>query len=162
MLVAGGKMLVLTRKKDQTLVIGDNIEITVLEIQGDQIRFGINAPKNVKIYRKEIYLEIQQENKNAAKHAFANPRSLSELINLDSSINRKKDNGADGAPHTTNDPAAAGGAPHITDGLSTADSGKENVAESIKDNGADSTQDNGADGAISPALQKESSPKQGE
>ena len=75
-------MLVLTRKKDQTLVIGDNIEITVLEIQGDQIRFGISAPKNIKVYRKEIYLEIQQENQNAARHAFGNPRSLKELINL--------------------------------------------------------------------------------
>jgi carbon storage regulator len=76
-------MLVLTRKKDQTLVIADNIEITVLDIQDDQIRFGINAPKSVKIYRKEIYLEIMQENKNAAMQAHANPRSLSELIKPD-------------------------------------------------------------------------------
>ena len=73
-------MLVLTRKKDQTLVIGDNIEITVLDIQGDQIRFGINAPKSVKVYRKEIYLEIMQENKNAAMQAHSNPKSLNELI----------------------------------------------------------------------------------
>ena len=76
-------MLVLTRKKDQTLVIGDNIEVTVLDIQGDQVRFGINAPKNVKIYRKEIYHEIQQENKNAAMRAFSNPMSLKDLINID-------------------------------------------------------------------------------
>jgi len=81
-------MLVLTRKKDQTLVIGDNIEITVLDIQGDQIRFGINAPKSVKIYRKEIYLEIMQENKNAAMQAHGDPRSLRELINPDSSGGR--------------------------------------------------------------------------
>ena len=60
-------MLVLTRKKDQTLVIGDNIEITVLDIQGDQIRLGVDAPKSIKIFRKEIYLEIQEENRNAAK-----------------------------------------------------------------------------------------------
>ena len=62
-------MLVLTRKKDQALVIGDDIAITVLDIQGDQIRLGVEAPKNVKIFRKELYLEILEENKNAAKSA---------------------------------------------------------------------------------------------
>lgn len=59
-------MLVLTRKKDQTIIVNDNIEITVLDIQGDQVRIGINAPKNVAIHRKEVYLEIQEENKKAA------------------------------------------------------------------------------------------------
>lgn len=60
-------MLVLTRKKDQAIVINDNIEITVLEVQGDQVRIGINAPRSVSIHRKEIYLEIQQENKKASE-----------------------------------------------------------------------------------------------
>jgi carbon storage regulator len=59
-------VLVLTRKKNESIVIGDNIEITVVDIQGDQVRIGINAPKNVSIHRKEIYLEIQSENKKAA------------------------------------------------------------------------------------------------
>ena len=59
-------MLVLTRKRNESIVIGDNIEITVVDIQGDQVRIGINAPKNVSIHRKEIYLEIQSENKKAA------------------------------------------------------------------------------------------------
>lgn len=59
-------MLVLTRKKDQTIVINDNIEITVLDIQGDQVRLGINAPRNVAIHRKEVFLEIQEENRKAA------------------------------------------------------------------------------------------------
>ena len=68
-------MLVLTRKKDQALVIGDDIEITVLDIQGDQIRLGVEAPKNVKIFRKELYLEILEENKNAAKPAARVPNS---------------------------------------------------------------------------------------
>jgi len=62
-------MLVLTRKKDQALVIGDDIVVTVLDIQGDQIRLGVEAPKSVKIFRKELYLEILEENKNAAKAA---------------------------------------------------------------------------------------------
>lgn len=59
-------MLVLTRKKDQTIIINDNIEITVLEVQGEQVRIGINAPRNVSIFRKEVFLEIQEENKKAA------------------------------------------------------------------------------------------------
>ncbi len=59
-------MLVLTRKKNQSIVLNDNIEITVIDVQGDQVRIGINAPRNVSIYRKEIFLEIQEENKKAA------------------------------------------------------------------------------------------------
>lgn len=59
-------MLVLSRKKDQGIIIGENIELTIIEIQGDQVRIGIKAPKNVPIYREEIFLEIQNENKKAA------------------------------------------------------------------------------------------------
>jgi carbon storage regulator len=59
-------VLVLTRKKNESIVINDNIEITIVDVQGDQVRIGINAPKNVSIYRKEIFLEIQAENKKAA------------------------------------------------------------------------------------------------
>ena len=58
-------MLALTRKKGEALVINNNIEITVLEIRGDQIKIGISAPKDVTIYRKEVYLQIQQENEAA-------------------------------------------------------------------------------------------------
>ena len=58
-------MLALTRKKGEALVINNNIEITVLEIRGDQIKLGITAPKDVPIYRKEVYLQIQQENEAA-------------------------------------------------------------------------------------------------
>jgi carbon storage regulator len=60
-------MLVLTRKKDQSIIINDNIEITILDVQGDQVRIGINAPRNVTVHRKEIFLEIQEENKKAAE-----------------------------------------------------------------------------------------------
>lgn len=70
-------MLVLTRKEDQTIVINDTIEVTVLDIQGDQVRIGINAPRSVSVHRKEIYLEIQQENKKAAEVASI---SLDELL----------------------------------------------------------------------------------
>ena len=58
-------MLSLTIKKGEALVINNNIEITVLEIRGDQIKIGISAPKDVPIYRKEVYLQIQQENEAA-------------------------------------------------------------------------------------------------
>ena len=58
-------MLALTRKKGEALVINNNVEITVLEIRGDQIKIGIQAPKDVPIYRKEVYLQIQKENEDA-------------------------------------------------------------------------------------------------
>ena len=58
-------MLALTRKKGEALVINNNIEITVLEIRGDQIKIGISAPKDVPVYRKEVYLQIQKENEAA-------------------------------------------------------------------------------------------------
>lgn len=60
-------MLVLTRKKNESIILNDNIEITIVDVQGDQVRIGINAPKSVAIYRKEIFLEIQAENKKAAE-----------------------------------------------------------------------------------------------
>lgn len=58
-------MLALTRKKGEALVINNNIEITVLEIRGDQIKLGITAPKDVPVCRKEVYLQIQKENQEA-------------------------------------------------------------------------------------------------
>lgn len=59
-------MLVLTRKKDQSIIINDNIEITILEVQGDQVRIGINAPRDISIHRKEVFLQIADENKKAS------------------------------------------------------------------------------------------------
>lgn len=55
-------MLALTRKKGESLMINNNIEITVLEVRGDQVKIGIAAPKEVPVYRKEVYLQIQEEN----------------------------------------------------------------------------------------------------
>lgn len=56
-------MLALTRKKGESLVINNNIEVSILEVRGDQIKIGISAPKDVPIYRKEVYKQIQEENK---------------------------------------------------------------------------------------------------
>lgn len=52
----------MTRKKGESLVVNNNIEITVLEIRGDQIKIGISAPKEVPVYRKEVYKQIEKEN----------------------------------------------------------------------------------------------------
>lgn len=55
-------MLVLSRQRDETIVIGDNIEVTVVDIRGDKVRLGINAPKEVTVHRKEVYEAIKREN----------------------------------------------------------------------------------------------------
>ena len=70
-------MLALTRKKGESLVINNNIEVTVLEIRGDQVKIGISAPKEVPIYRKEVYLQIQEENEQVL-----NADGLEALKNL--------------------------------------------------------------------------------
>ena len=59
-------MLVLTRKVDESIIIGDNIKITVVDIRGDQAKIGIEAPREISVHREEIYLEIQEENRRAA------------------------------------------------------------------------------------------------
>lgn len=59
-------MLALTRKANESIMIGNDIEITLLEIRGEQIKIGINAPKSIPVYRKEVYLQIQDANKEAA------------------------------------------------------------------------------------------------
>lgn len=58
-------MLALSRKKNEALVINNNIEITILDIRGDQVKIGISAPKEVPVYRKEVYIQIQEANKEA-------------------------------------------------------------------------------------------------
>ena len=62
-------MLVLTRKPRQQIMIGDEIKINIVEIQGDSVRLAIDAPRTVRIYRGEIYKAIQDENKNAAQNS---------------------------------------------------------------------------------------------
>ncbi|MBO4981803.1 MAG: carbon storage regulator CsrA [Lachnospiraceae bacterium] len=58
-------MLALSRKKNEAIIINNNIEITILEVKGDQVKVGITAPKEVPVYRKEVYLQIQEANKAA-------------------------------------------------------------------------------------------------
>ena len=60
-------MLVLTRKSNQSIMIGDEIEVSVLAIMGEKVRIGIQAPRDIPVFRKEVYLEIQQEQVAAGK-----------------------------------------------------------------------------------------------
>ncbi|ABQ28240.1 carbon storage regulator CsrA [Geotalea uraniireducens] len=59
-------MLVLTRKIGEAVTIGDQIRIMVVEVKGNQVRLGIEAPQDMRIYREEIYLQVQEENRHAA------------------------------------------------------------------------------------------------
>ncbi|CAN5460894.1 carbon storage regulator CsrA [soil metagenome] len=69
-------MLVLSRQRDETIMIGDDIEITVVDIRGDKVRLGINAPRDIMVHRKEVYEAIRRENKAAAQ---VKPEDLSGL-----------------------------------------------------------------------------------
>src|SRR4029078_929436 len=67
----GGTVLVLTRKSNQSIMIGDDIEVSVLSIMGEKVRIGIQAPRDIPVFRREVYLEIQQENAAAGASARA-------------------------------------------------------------------------------------------
>jgi carbon storage regulator len=71
-------MLVLARRVNDSIVIGDNVEIVVVEIKGDQVKLGIKAPKEVKVFRGEIHAEIQKENKAASESQL--PPDLDQFI----------------------------------------------------------------------------------
>ena len=60
-------MLGLSRHRDETIMIGDNIEITIVDIKGDKVRIGINAPREIQVHRKEVYEAIRRENAEACK-----------------------------------------------------------------------------------------------
>lgn len=59
-------MLALSRKKNEAIIVNNNIEITILEVKGDQVKIGVSAPKEVPIYRKEVYAQIRESNQEAA------------------------------------------------------------------------------------------------
>lgn len=70
-------MLALSRKKNEAIIINNNVEVTVLEVKGDQVKIGITAPREVSIYRKEVYLQIQEANKESV-----NVEGMEALKNL--------------------------------------------------------------------------------
>jgi carbon storage regulator len=65
----GGPVLVLTRRANQSIMIGHEIRVTVLEVRGDQVRLGITAPRSIDVHREEVFASLQQANKAAAKSA---------------------------------------------------------------------------------------------
>lgn len=77
-------MLVLSRQRDETIMIGDEVEITVVDIRGDKVRLGINAPRTIQVHRKEVYDAIQQENAEAANV------QIDDLNGLDQHMKRKQ------------------------------------------------------------------------
>lgn len=77
-------MLVLSRRKGESIVIQDNIEITVLGIEGDNVRIGITAPRQVDVFRKEIYLSIQELNRQSVTHGQVGIAKLLEEYNQSS------------------------------------------------------------------------------
>lgn len=72
-------MLALSRKQNESIIVNNEVEITILEIKGDQVKIGITAPKSVPIYRKEIYMQIQEANKEAASNN-ADVNVIKELL----------------------------------------------------------------------------------
>lgn len=87
-------MLVLSRYLNQTIMIGDDIEISIVDIKGDQVRIGIKAPRDIKVYRKEIYEAISKENIDAASNQNIDIKSIENLFNKKlSDDNSKKDKG---------------------------------------------------------------------
>lgn len=76
-------MLVLTRKVNQSIVVGDDIEVVVLEVRGEQVRIGVRAPRTIAVHRKEIYEQIRQENLNAAS------ASTEDLVSLQSRLSEE-------------------------------------------------------------------------
>jgi carbon storage regulator len=91
-------MLILARRIGESIMIGDQVEISVVDIKGDQVKVGINAPSQIKVYRREVYVAIQEENRAAASAA---PESLPRLEGL---LPKPA------APSTPSTPGGAGGA----------------------------------------------------
>ena len=73
-------MLILSRKVDEQIKIGENITITIIEVRGDQVKVGVEAPKSVKVFRQKVYNEIQKENRAAASADTSKLDSLSKLL----------------------------------------------------------------------------------
>lgn len=69
-------MLVLSRQRDESIIIGDNIVITIVDVRGDKVRLGIEAPREVSVHRREVYEAIQRENREASKIQLDDARQI--------------------------------------------------------------------------------------
>ncbi len=91
-------MLILTRKPGESIYIGDGVKVVVVEIKGNQIRLGIEAPSDVRIYREEIYLQILEENKKAAQASDVTPGDLEGLSAAFGGVASGASDGKEGLP----------------------------------------------------------------
>ena len=74
-------MLVLSRQRDETIMIGDDIELTIVDIRGDKVRIGIKAPSRIAVHRKEVYEAIRQENEKAARLSECEITAMTSTLN---------------------------------------------------------------------------------
>ena len=81
-------MLVLSRQRNETIMIGDDVEITVVDIRGDKVRLGITAPRQIQVHRKEVYDAIKRENQRAAN---LSPDDVSDLVEQQKERKNEKD-----------------------------------------------------------------------
>ncbi len=81
-------MLVLSRQRDETIMIGDDVEITIVDIRGDKVRLGITAPRHIQVHRKEVYDAIKRENEQAAK---MRPKDMTDAIERESDARKRKE-----------------------------------------------------------------------
>ncbi len=99
-------MLILARRMNERIIIGDDIEVAVLDIKGDQVKIGIRAPENVKVYRQEVFEAIQEENRRAALTSNRRLPSLEQY--LKSNISGKPNTSdTDASPHATDEEGGA-------------------------------------------------------
>ena len=100
-------MLVLSRQRDETIMIGDEIEISIVDIRGDKVRLGINAPTRIAVHRKEVYDAIKRENTQASKLGTTDLDSLAQTIQPGPARRAIRDGAA---KDSTSNPAASLGA----------------------------------------------------
>ncbi len=90
-------MLVLSRQRDETIMIGDDVEITVVDIRGDKVRLGITAPRSIQVHRKEVYEAIRRENQRAAG---LTPSDMSDVVDADKKKRKEDQGGANRSTET--------------------------------------------------------------
>lgn len=83
-------MLVLSRKTNESIIVGDNVEIKIVEVRGEYVKLGINAPRNIPVHRKEIYEAIKKENEAAAQTGHIDEKKLDQLFGDTDDSNPKK------------------------------------------------------------------------